>query len=163
MTSLKLNIDHKEKHSNYLITVNTQQAGDTEERKEELIEALRTTLKDIFTYDNISELLDFLIIGDTWFENVDETEVDFAIEEGKKLHRIHAHCLVRVKHNSTIHLNYVNLRKQIIEGLRSELGDDTIVPHIKIKPFGGRNPDKDAEDYIMKDVRGGTTILHASS
>lgn len=156
----KLNLDHKKKYSNYLITVNTNMApvayngSSAEERREELVEALRTVLTDLFEHDTVTELVQFLIEGDGWFENVDEADIDFAISEGPVQHRIHAHAIVRIEHNSTINWNYSLFRKMITEGLQFELEDPTMVPHVDIKPFGGRNPTKDAKDYILKDLGG---------
>jgi hypothetical protein len=152
MTSLVLNTEHKVKYSNYLITVNTNLMGVTEERKEELVEALRAVLTNIFQHDSFVELLDFLIIGDSYFGNVEDSEVHFSVEEGKKMKRIHAHAIVRIKHTTTIHWNYKKFRERVVEELRFELADEHVVPHIDIKAFGGRNPTRDAEDYIMKDL-----------
>ncbi len=159
MTSLSLNTEHKTKYSNYLITVNSNQAALDDDRREELVESLRQVLVDIFKHDTVTDLVDFLIVGDSFFTNVDDTEIHFSIEQGKKQKRIHAHAIVRIRHDSTIHWNYSKFRQMIIEGLRFELMDEAINPHIDIKAFGGRNPSKDAEDYILKDLKDGNTEL----
>lgn len=160
-----LNKEHKKKYSNYLITVNTQKSPadsiSPEDRKEELVEALRTVLRDIFDHDTLVELVKFLVEGDSWFENVDDVDVHYAVSEGPKLHRIHAHAIVRIEHSSTINWDYRMFRKLIVEGLQFELMDTTISPHIDIKPFGGRNPTRDAKDYILKDFNGNErSIIH---
>jgi hypothetical protein len=95
----------KPKHSNFLLTINTnQQYKDNDEHLQDDIEifdhSIKTILNNIDQYINLPET-------DKWDDNtIKDVDVDYVIERGGKKGQLHIHILFKFQHHSRLQLNY---------------------------------------------------------
>ena len=130
----------KLKTSNFFTTINTNQvykdgdpnlAGDTE--------VFNKLISNIC--NNIDEYLTFPK-GDSFDKNVDDVDVDYAIELGTKMKSLHCHIFFKFKHTTNLKLNYKKMKDKVL----SELGLNNIFFSNRVCRGGHQN----IEDYLHK-------------
>ncbi len=106
----------KPKHSNFLLTINTnQQYKENDEHLQDDIEifdhSIKTILNNIDQYINLPET-------DKWNDDtIKDCDIDYTIERGSKKGQLHIHILFKFKHHSKIQLNYTKIKDKLIKDL----------------------------------------------
>jgi uncharacterized membrane protein YfhO len=97
--------------SNFFVTVNPNVT-----KKE-----LSPKKLDGIIHEMFSNVVDYVkILSANKDVKYNAVDAEYGIEVGKDKHRVHAHILVRIQHNSKIQLDLTKIRKQ----LKSDLGFD---------------------------------------
>ena len=106
----------KPKHSNFLLTINTnQQYKENDEHLKDDIEIFDTSIKTIL--NNIDQYVN-LPPTDKWDDNtIKDADIDYTIERGGKKGQLHIHILFKFKHLSKIQLNYTKIKDKLIKDL----------------------------------------------
>ena len=106
----------KPKHSNFLLTINTnQQYKDNDEHLDNDIEVFDNTINEILNH--IDEYVN-LPENDKWDDNtIKDVQIDYTIERGGKKGQLHIHILLKFKHHSRIQLNYEKIKSKVKEDL----------------------------------------------
>ena len=132
----------KPKHSNFLLTINTnQQYKDDDEHLDDDIEifnhSIKTILNNIDQYINLPET-------DKWNdETIKDCDIDYTIERGGKKGQLHIRILFKFKHHSRLQLNY----EKIKEKLKTDLGLNNVYMYNRLV----RNSGNDSIiDYLSK-------------
>ena len=132
----------KPKHSNFLLTINTnQQYKDNDEHLGDDIEifdhSIKTILNNIDQYINLPET-------DKWDDDtIKDVDVDYVIERGSKKGQLHIHILFKFKHHLRLQLNY----EKIKDKLKTNLGLQNVYMYNRlIRNNGSEN----AIDYLNK-------------
>jgi hypothetical protein len=132
----------KPKHSNFLLTINTnQQYKENDEHLQDDIEifdeSIKTILNNIDQYINLPET-------DKWDDNtIKDVDVDYVIERGGKKGQLHIHILFKFKHHSRLQLNY----EKIKDKLKTDLGLQNVYMYNRlIRNNGSEN----VLDYLSK-------------
>ena len=105
--------NEKPKRSNFLLTINTNQAIEKENIDNDIEifdKCIQEILNNVQDYINIPE-------GDWNDEKIKETDIDYTIEEGSKFHRLHIHILFKFTHFTKIQLNYDKIKNKIMNDL----------------------------------------------
>lgn len=107
-------------YSVFLLTINTNMHVPISQSPE-VAGYLRSTLKSMFRGDNFLGIIKFL--GKKQPSALKEADVQFAIERGTSLKgsRLHAHCLVRIHHNSRIHLDRTAIKDFVLQDMNVQL------------------------------------------
>ena len=140
MTKKDKNI--KPKHSNFLLTINTnQQYKENDEHLGDDIEifdnSIKTILNSIDEYVNLPET-------DKWDDaTIIEPEIEYVIERGGMKGQLHIHILFKFKHFSKIQLNY----NKIKDKLKTDLGLDNVYMFNRLIRNGGND---NVMDYLKK-------------
>lgn len=107
--------NEKDKISNFFLTINTnQQYKDGDPNIENDIAVFEETLKGI-----LSNINDYVKIqGGEWSdENIKDVDIDYVIELGTVKKCIHAHIMLKFKHNTHLMLDYVKIKTKILNSL----------------------------------------------
>jgi hypothetical protein len=107
--------NEKDKISNFFLTINTnQQYKDGDPNIENDIAVFEETLKGI-----LSNINDYVKIqGGEWSdENIKDVDIDYVIELGTVKKCIHAHIMLKFKHNTHLMLDYVKIKAKILNSL----------------------------------------------
>ena len=132
----------KPKHSNFLLTINTnQQYKDNDEHLQDDIElfdhSIKTILNNIDQYINLPET-------DKWDDNtIKDVDVDYVIERGSKKGQLHIHILFKFKHHSRLQLNY----EKIKDKLKTDFGLDNLYMYNRLIRNNGNDS---VLDYLNK-------------
>ncbi len=132
----------KPKHSNFLLTINTnQQYKDDDVHLEDDIEifnhSIKTILNNIDQYINLPEI-------DKWDDDfIKDVDVNYVIERGGKKRQLHIHILFKFKHHSRLQLNY----EKIKEKLKTDLGLQNIYMYNRLIRNSGND---NVMDYLKK-------------
>ena len=108
--------DVKPKHSNFLLTINTnQQYKDNDEHLQDDIEifdeSIKTILNNIDQYINLPET-------DKWDDDtIKDADIDYTIERGGKKGQLHIRILFKFKHHSRLQLNYEKIKDKLKKDL----------------------------------------------
>ena len=142
VTSKKISEKQKTRHSNFLITINTNKRPKTQNELVKYVNDLRSYVKNgLLSNYGLTRLLKFKEgnLGD--IKNID---AKFAIEMGRhtKGGRVHAHIFLKIDHNAM--LDFPN-KQFIIDELSRRMG--IMSPHIDFKIVGSQ---KNIEDYLSK-------------
>jgi uncharacterized protein YecE (DUF72 family) len=149
------------KHSNFAITVNTnQQIGPYEERLEpfceQLEECFKVSVSHYPTYsrkDIFENLHDYVCVLDPeheWErERVKRTDCETEVERGGKMNQIHAHALICVTHYTKVQLNIKELRAKICK----DMGLKNVYIQIKILRGSPGSDRQRWQDYIRKNMK----------
>lgn len=107
-------------YSVFLVTINTNMRVPINQTPE-VAGFLRSTLNNMFKGDEILGIIKFL--GKRQPSALKEADVQFAIERGTSIKgsRLHAHCLVRIFHNSRIHLDRTAIKEFVLEDMNAQL------------------------------------------
>lgn len=108
-------------YSVFLVTINTNMRT-TKQNTPEVAGFLRSTLNNLFKSDNLLGIVKF-VDGKKNFAALKEADVQFAIERGRSLKgsRLHAHCLIRIYHNSKIHLDRTSIKEFVLADMNAQL------------------------------------------
>ena len=132
----------KPKHSNFLLTINTnQQYKDDDVHLQDDIEifdeSIKTILNNIDQYINLPET-------DKWNdETIKDCDIDYTIERGGKKGQLHIHILFKFKHHSRLQLNY----EKIKEKLKTDLGLNNLYLYNRLVRNSGND---NVMDYLKK-------------
>ena len=132
----------KPKHSNFLLTINTnQQYKDDDVHLQDDIEifdeSIKTILNNIDQYINLPET-------DKWDdETIKDCDIDYTIERGGKKGQLHIHILFKFKHHSRLQLNY----EKIKEKLKTDLGLNKVYMYNRLVRNSGND---NVMDYFKK-------------
>lgn len=131
----------KFKHTNILLTINTNQRyQDNDANLQNDVEVFDGTVQNIL--NNINNYCKFPD-GDNWNDNsIKDVSIDYIVEKGTQKNCIHAHALVKIKHNTKLQLDF----KKIQEKVNTELGIVTYVNGRLVKNNGSDN----IVDYLNK-------------
>ena len=132
----------KPKHSNFLLTINTnQQYKDDDEHSEDDIEIFDESIKTIL--NNIDQYIN-LPATDKWDDDfIKDLDVDYVIERGAKKGQLHIHILFKFKHHSRIQLNY----EKIKDKLKTDLGLQNLYLYNRLVRNSGND---NVLDYLNK-------------
>ena len=132
----------KPKHSNFLLTINTnQQYKDDDVHLQDDIEifdeSIKTILNNIDQYINLPET-------DKWNDDfIKDCDIDYTIERGGKKGQLHIHILFKFKHHSRLQLNY----EKIKEKLKTDLGLNNVYMYNRLVRNSGND---NVMDYLKK-------------
>ena len=104
-------------HSNFLLTINTnQQYKDNEKHLENDIQIFETVIQNVL--NNVDKYVN-LPKEDKWDDDtIKDINIDYIIERGTKKGQIHCHALIKFTHFTKLQLNY----KKMKEKVQNELG-----------------------------------------
>lgn len=121
------------KYSTFFITINTN-------RTDYDAEKLKKALGQILSND---DLFYKLLKGNTDLIDKEYATAQYAVEVGTKTHNVHAHILIKLRHNTKVQFNSALLHKV----LEQKLG--VVGVYVDVKGFG--QSDKTIQEYIFKD------------
>lgn len=135
-------------HSNYYITINTNQRFlGTEEEYEPFIEKFQNTIDKVLMSDSglrqIIKFKDNEASFTTQF--IDSINPEGVVEKSPNNNTIHAHILLKINHRTLITLDYDKIKKEIQE----DMGLKNVYLHVKLY----RNPTDQLEDYLKKNQK----------
>lgn len=131
------------KHSNFLLTINTNKGiADGSEGMAEKIATFETSINQIL--QNVGDYVR-LPDGDDWNddEKFKDVNIQYTIERGDKQHRLHIHILFQFTHFSKILLNYDKIKSKICDDMGLE---NVYMLNKLIKNSGQMN----ITDYLQK-------------
>jgi len=108
-------------HSSFLITINSNRQPKSEEERRVIANSLRDVIGGkLFEQKHFLRMIKFLK-GRREASLIKNMDAEFAIETGSNQHRVHAHVLVNVYHNSTIHLDPIYIKDFVTRKLNQDL------------------------------------------
>lgn len=130
------------RHSNFFITINTNQRyTGHEEEYEQFVNNFKRVLDGIF--DNLANLITVTKDDDKFDDStIKKIGIQSVIEKAPKTNAIHAHILVKVAHYTSVKFNIDYFKEQILAGTNLKN------IYIQIKMF--RNANDILEKYIYK-------------
>lgn len=138
------------RHSNYFLTINTQQRyTGHEEDYEEFVEKFREVIDHIFSRENLPNIL---VLTDVAKEKghtltpqyVKQIKIEKAIERGGKNDTVHVHILFKVAHYTNLSLKYSDI-KQAVQ-------DQMELPSVYMQSKLYKNAEDTLENYLMKNA-----------
>lgn len=136
----------KQKHSNFLLTINPNIYPASRAAAKELTKKLQDELRDMFSdHDKIKELVQ--VIGGEGEEYsgkfIDDIDVQYTVERGThpKGRRVHAHVNIKVDHTTKVRLNLKHVRQRIKERFG-------VNPYVNVRVARGDR--RNIEDYLKK-------------
>jgi hypothetical protein len=110
------------KKSTFLVTINTNVKVRGKDLSE-LSDILRATLNELFTPSNLVPRVKFVAGEQRDVSRIKSADVKFAIERGTNPRggRLHAHCLVAIKHLSKIQLDGPGIKEFVMEDMNPRL------------------------------------------
>ena len=104
-------------HSNFLLTINTnQQYKDNDQHLENDIQIFEIVIQNVL--NNVDKYVN-LPKEDKWDDDtIKDVNIDYIIERGTKKGQIHCHALIKISHFTKLQLNY----KKMKEKVQNELG-----------------------------------------
>lgn len=144
LEDLTVNAPTKIKHSDFLITVNTNYRPHTNEESYAMGTKLSHAIKQLLTHDHLPMIID--TNGSSYEEVMKSVNAEFGVEIGKKPQgrRIHAHCIIKIDHTGHIRLNIPEIKHLVKEFI-----DDPLVKgvYVNVKSVSSV---RNIEDYIKK-------------
>jgi hypothetical protein len=136
----------KLKSSRLQLTSNTNQSNkDNDPNLEGDTQYFDQTLRRMFAAP-ISNYLSIKNPGESWTkEYVADSDVQFSIERGGKYNKLHAHCIIKIKHYTSLMLD----RKKIQQFIAQEMGLPSV--HINYRLLKGSD-EINIENYLQKYV-----------
>ena len=108
--------NEKYKNSNFFLTINTnQQYKNGDPNVENDIAVFEETLKSV-----LSNVNDYVKIkdGGVWSdETIKDVDIDYIVELGTAKKCIHAHVMLKFKHNTILMLDYPKIKKKFLTTL----------------------------------------------
>lgn len=138
----------KVKRSAFFLTISTNQRyaenDPNIENDEEVFEdSIKSVLEDLGKY------IRFRADGHTWESGkIHSVEVDYTVERGRT-NQIHAHILIKIKHDSNIQLKYGDIKEKIC----NDLGLDNLYVNNKLLGANAWGGDF-LRDYVNKMLGG---------
>ena len=139
------------KYSSWFMTISTNVKPIDEADSMELGQKLDNALAIMFSKTSLEPWRRIITFrnkkSNDGFDKFDSVDVRWVVERGRKKRggRIHAHVILRIKHRTSIHLNYKEVRAFMIE----LLNDDRITNiYFNAKPAG---TNQSLEDYLAKE------------
>ena len=130
------------KHSNFFLTINTNQRYTNDDPNlqsdteifEQIINNMLNNLDQYIKFPN----------GDDWqTADINDVDVDYVIEKGTKKNCLHAHAVIKIKHNTKVQIDFPKIQRSIAD----ELGMQNIYVNGRlIKNSGADN----IQDYLLK-------------
>lgn len=108
-------------YSVFLVTINTNMR--TRHQDTQLLASfLRSTMNALFGAENVPTIIKFLN-GKKQYGLIREVDVQYAIErgEGLKGSRLHSHALVRIWHDTRIHLDRTAIKEFVVKDMNVQL------------------------------------------
>ncbi|KAM9999501.1 hypothetical protein ACTFIY_004586 [Dictyostelium cf. discoideum] len=137
------------RHSNFLLTINTQKRPTTNEEAQQIADQLNNVMDTFLTSPKHRNNLFTIRPGgedtvDGLPPKIHKLEIEYAVEVGKELKggRVHSHTVIKTIHNTQIHVNTDYVRKTM-PGL---LGVGNVFVHCRFI-----RTDHSVEEYIRKD------------
>lgn len=130
------------KHSNFFLTINTNQ----QYRNDQHLESDRNYFDGVI--NNISNnLKDYVKDSDNiWNEhNIKNVDVEYVCELGGKKQSLHAHVLIKIEHNTNIKLDFDKIKNKV----KNDLG----LKSIHFKNYMIRDNNNNVLNYINKYVK----------
>lgn len=81
-------------------------------------------------------------------QNIKDADVTYNVELGPKTRQLHAHILIKMKHNTKLHLNYTAIREKLCE----ELGLNNVFASNKLLKGNGVWEQDFLESYLSKPI-----------
>lgn len=135
----------KLKSSQFLLTINTNQSYLNDPNIEGDTQYFDETLQRMF--NNPLSYLTIKNEGETWTKQyVQDSDVQYAIELGGKYKKLHAHCIIKIKHYTSIQIDAAKIRRYI----EQEMGLPSI--HVNFKLLRGNREEINIENYLAKYV-----------
>jgi hypothetical protein len=108
--------------SSFLVTINTNIVARMKDMKE-LSAVLRATLNKLYTSRNLAPRIKFVGGAERDLKKIRSVDVKFVIERGTnaKGMRLHAHCLVDIKHYSRIQLDPPGIKEFVLHDINKRL------------------------------------------
>ena len=134
----------KPKHSNFLLTINTnQQYKDNDEHLDNDIKVFDNTTNEILNHiDEYVKLPEPHIWNDDLIKDAD---IQYVIERGGKKGQLHIHILFKFTHHTNIQLNYDKIKTKI----KTDLGLQNVYMLNKLIRHSGND---NIVDYLSKMV-----------
>lgn len=136
----------KTKHSDFLITINTNYRPKLTPDSKDVGKVLSKAINKLNTHENLTKIIT-LDGTDTYAASIKKIKAQFAVEIGQnpKGRRIHAHLILQVDHTSRIQINIPVLR-EVVDGLLDDPRiKKPVYVNVKYTPSG-----RSVEDYIKK-------------
>lgn len=134
---------NKLKWSNWFITINPNISPDQEDSNE-LSRALKKTLEQIFAEDKIMNYILSRKKNTDLNQTIESIDIDSQVEIGTKIHMVHSHVLMKIRHKDNIYLDYAKMKKKISDSLDIPLTGF----YFHVDPFG--SSDLNLQQYIEK-------------
>ena len=134
------------RHSNYLITINTNKSFiDREDPAlHALTEKLRACIDKTFNNSNLGKYVTFKDKSHTWSKEwIKRCNTNTVIEIGKQKGFLHAHLTMRIAHWSCVQLDFDAIRND----MKKTLGNGMFITYKRFT-----SDDDKIEEYINKDV-----------
>jgi ribosomal protein L30/L7E len=143
-TLKELGITGQKRHSNYFITINTNQVfTGLEEGFEEYKQRFKNVIREVFSLANIPNFIKVNREGEHFgYPFINRVEVQAAYELGPKKSTLHCHLLLKIAHYTNVSIDNPAIRDMICP----RMGLKNI--HIDTRLFRGANDT--LEDYIRK-------------
>lgn len=131
------------KHSNFFLTINTNQQYKNDEKLNDDTEIFNNVVSNVL--NNLNEYVN-LPNGVLWSdETIKDVFIDYVIELGGIKHSLHCHIYIKITHNTNVKLNF----KKIKEDICNQLGLNNI--HMMNRMVRSNN--ENVLDYINKYIK----------
>lgn len=149
--ALPLPVVGARRKSVFHITINSNIMPQNEADKTRIVNGLDRYMETVFgTNANMEAITQFAEGTGHWDDAyIEETDVNFAIEQGTKQHRIHVHAVVQITHRSYIRLSPAAIARSV----QRELG---YRPYVYVR--GGGDRTFNLREYQRKQQRPATTL-----
>lgn len=139
------------KYSGFLITLSTNYKPKTTEESQAMGARLNSSIAAVFaTHAMIATFIKFLTAGHSYARNIKSVDMVYAIELGKgaKGGRIHAHIILKIKHNSMIRVDIPAFK----EAMLAVLNENGATPQLTSLYVNVRiiRSDQNLEEYLLK-------------
>ena len=102
-------------HSNFLLTINTNQQYRDDENLQNDVEVFDEIINNLL--NNINEYIK-LPEGITFDEpHIKDVDVDYVVEVGDIKKQIHVHIMIKITHFTKVQLNYIGIKNDVKEAL----------------------------------------------
>lgn len=108
----------KARYSCFLVTINTNQRYKADDKYKQ---SDTDFFENVIRADILEKLPNYIKViedGHSWSNNhIHDVTVDYVMEFGGKTNSLHAHILIKIKHNSKVQLNYQLMKEKVKESL----------------------------------------------
>jgi hypothetical protein len=129
------------KQSNFYLTINLNQGYNEDDNYLES----DTQIFDEVLSDVLNRLDEFVTLPEGVFWNddtINNVDVDYIIEKGHNQKRLHSHILIKIKHKTTVKLDFVKIKRHICDTLG--------LKNIYMKNIMSKSNENNILEYINK-------------
>lgn len=136
-------------HSIFHITINSNKAFRSEFDREEFEPRFIESIVDMFRQSQVGEIMLDMESDANPIDTIENYRATIGKEYGKKVHRLHVHCIIRISHNAHLQFDKFEMGRILKKDLERWYPKNT---HPRISIQGSRDKAEELLEYALKDL-----------